>query len=81
MHIHSLCLFGASFSASALALSTLVASLFEAAGSALGGGDTFCRGGKVNLARTTLPSIWACQDAHTINFHSKFCMDKFQTFR
>ena len=55
--IRSLCLLGPSFSASALVLSVLGASLFGAAAIGFGGGESFCRGGNVNFARTTLPSI------------------------
>lgn len=47
---------GPSFSMSAL--SDFEASLFGALETGLGGGDTFRRGGSVNFALTTFPSIW-----------------------
>lgn len=51
----SLCRFGPSLSISAPALSALTVSLLGAEETGFGGGDR----GKVNLACTTLPSIWA----------------------
>lgn len=60
MYIHSLGCLGTSVLASALALSVLGASLFGAIAEDLGGGETFCLGGRVNLALTTFPSICAC---------------------